>query len=175
MVAEFRPSVKRLFWPALLLVAVSGFAPWLAGTWREPPGPVLVFAVAVLFIVGGFVLPVLAWRSNRVRITERGIVREHGLFTKERTELLHSRGYQATVRRSPLQQLFRCGTLTLRAPGEVELELADMPQPLLIQAVLNDFVAQSGGQTSIVAAHGAHTTDATKRFDPRFLDETTEL
>ena len=51
----------------------------------------------VLVLFGGAV-PLFRWMSERYVVTTRRLVVVHGLGTRTRQELLHSRGYDVTVR-----------------------------------------------------------------------------
>jgi uncharacterized membrane protein YdbT with pleckstrin-like domain len=140
IVASLRPHGRALFWPSLVLIATVGVVAFFVGSfdenwqnWALLGGGV---AVAILF----WMLPLLAWLSNRYVITTRRIVLRHGLFVRTRQELLHSRGYDVTVRRNALQSLFRSGNVEINTGLEHPVVLRDIPSANLVQAVLHDLM-----------------------------------
>lgn len=166
-IATLRPSARFLIGPALLFVAVAGLALWLTGLLQDGLLRSLIIVAAIAVVIGACALPFVSWLARRYTITNRKITVQRGLFVRERHELLHSRGYEVSVRRTLWQSVFRCGDVTINTvASEVPLELHDVPNPLLVQAVLQDLI--EGDETaaeSLVAQHGANTTDATKRFN----------
>ena len=95
----------------------------------------------VILLVG--VLPLISWLSRRYTITTRRIIVRHGFFVRIRKELLHSRGYDITVRKSGLQPFFGCGDVLINAGLEAPFVLADVPGPALVVSALGDLMEQS--------------------------------
>jgi membrane protein YdbS with pleckstrin-like domain len=140
IVASLRPHGRALFWPSLLLIADAGVVSYFAGSFPEEWQNIAVLcaggAIAVLF----WVLPLFGWLSRRYVITTRRIVLRHGLFVRSRQELLHSRGYDVTVRKNALQSLFRSGNVEINTGLDHPVVLRDIPGADLVQEVLHDLM-----------------------------------
>lgn len=174
LIANLRPNARRLIGPAALFIVLVGAMFWLTGLTNVAWLSGIIIAAGVLLMVVGSVLPFLAWLVRRYTITTRKLVVQHGLFVRVRKELLHSRGYQITVRRTAGQSLFRCGNIRIETSAtELPLDLVDVPNPVLVQSVLQDLVeGNASASESLIASHGAHATDTTKRFDPAAFNDT---
>lgn len=174
VITALRPSTRLLIGPALLLIVLVGAELWLTGIFTEAWLTWLLLAAGAVVFVVGCGIPFVSWLARRYTITSRKLVVQHGLFVRVRRELLHSRGYEVTVRRTPMQSLFRCGDIRIdTAANELPVRLTDVPNPVLVQSVLQDLVeGNAGAAEALIASHGAHTTDATKRFAPDLLDDT---
>lgn len=193
IIATLRPNARRLIGPALLFIVLVGALLWLTGVFQEAWMTWLILIAGAFLLVVGCFIPFLSWLVRRYTITTRKIIVQHGLFVRVRKELLHSRGYEVTVRRTAGQSLFRCGDIRINTTAnELPVDLKDVPNPVLVQSVLQDLVEGNAGAaelayasdrpsgahrggTDLIADHGAHTTDATKRFDPTELDDTQAL
>lgn len=138
VVARFRGSAHRLFWSALLLIAVAGATGYLWGNLPDPFEDWMLAAAAAVLVLAGVILPWLLWLSHRYTITTRRVIASHGLIAHHRTELTHARGYAITTRRGPLQRLWGIGTLTLADGVTGKLVLADIPNVRLVAEVLTD-------------------------------------
>lgn len=166
VIARLRPSARAMFIPALICIGSGGAVLWLTGVFREPWMVWLIVGGGVVLFLFGSILPFLSWLARRYTVTTRKVIVQHGLFVRVRKELLHSRGYEITVRRTPMQRMTRCGDVLLKtATDDAPLRLGDVPQPLLVQSALQELIESAPHQASgLIAAHGAGTTDATKRF-----------
>lgn len=138
VVARFRGSARRLFWSALLLIAVAGATGYLWGNLPAPFEDWMLAAAAGVLVLVGVLLPWLVWLSRRYTITTRRVIVSHGLLSRSRTELTHARGYAINTRRGPLQRLWGTGTLTLADGITGKLVLADIPNVRLVAEVLTD-------------------------------------
>lgn len=143
VVARLRPHGRAMFWPSLLLVAVCGALGYFGGVFPEQWENVALFAGAALLIVLLWLLPLLAWLGKRYVITTRRIVIRRGLFVRTRQELLHSRGYDITVRKNGLQSMFGCGDLLINTGLEHPVALWDVPSADLVQSALHDLMEAS--------------------------------
>ena len=90
-----------------------------------------------------FLLPLAFWLSKRYTITTRRIILRHGFFVRVRQELLHSRGYDISVRRSWLQSAFRSGDVRINSGLEQPVVLQDVPKADLVQSALHDLMEHS--------------------------------
>lgn len=142
VVARLRPHARRLVRPAVTVVLVTVAGGFGFGVFRAQLvllNAVVAGLVLVLLVVGG-VVPLVRWMSQRYVVTTRRLVVVQGLGTRTRRELLHSRGYDVTVRRRGLQGVFRSGDVLVFPGDDPALVLADVPHADLVVAVLHDLV-----------------------------------
>ena len=140
VIASLRPHAGRLFWSALLVIAVAGAAGLL---WDNLPAPFedwMLLAGGGALVLLGAVVPYLAWLSRTYTITTRRVIARHGLLSRSRSELSHARGYTIATRRSVLQRMRGTGTVTLSDGVEGQLVLRDIPHVVLVGEVLADQV-----------------------------------
>lgn len=143
VVARLRPNARRLFLPAVLVIATTAAIGYFYNNFTEEwINLVLLAGGAVVILLLG-VLPLVSWLSRRYTITTRRIIVRHGFFVRIRQELLHSRGYDITVRKSGLQPLFGCADVLINAGLETPFVLADVPGPALVVSALGDLMEQS--------------------------------
>ncbi len=146
VVARVRRHARRLTIPAVLLIAVAGGTAYglsvLAELWQQ----LAVVGVAVLIVVVGVLLPYLAWLTRRTTITTRRTIVRSGVFVRVRQELLHSRGYDVTVRRTWAQSAFGSGDVRINTGHERPFVLRDVPKPELVQAALQELMVESHTQ-----------------------------
>src|SRR6187431_1521363 len=138
VIARLRPHARALFWPSLLLIAVCGAFGFFGSRFAEPWQNLAVLGVAPVLVVVGWLLPLLSWLARNYTITTRRIVVRHGVFVRERRELLYSRAFDVTVRQSALQSLFRSGDVLVNLGGEGRLVLQDVPSADLVQETIHD-------------------------------------
>ncbi|KQO62185.1 PH domain-containing protein [Curtobacterium sp. Leaf261] len=142
VIARFRPHARRLFWPVVWAFVVGVGGGFGLGVFRAEWAWVnlVVAGLTLLLLLIGSVAPLVRWLGHRTLVTTRRLVITSGLVVRHRHELLHSRGYDVTVRRTGLQGVFRTGDV-LVFPGEDRpLVIADVPSADLVVAVLHDLV-----------------------------------
>ncbi|MDH6235925.1 PH domain-containing protein [Cryobacterium sp. CG_9.6] len=143
VVARIRPHVRVLFWPTILLFAVCAVTGFYAGNLPEPWQNTLLLLGAALVILVGWLLPLAFWLTHRYTVTTRRIIFRRGFFVRTRQELVHSRGYEVTVRQTWLQSLWRSGTVSINTGLKHPLVISDIPNAELVQQVLNDLMHES--------------------------------
>jgi len=143
VVARLRPHGRALFWPSLALIAILGAAGYFYGSFDEPWQNLAVLGAALLLALLLWLLPLLAWLGRHYTITTRRIVLRSGFFVRVRQELLHSRGYDVTVRKHALQSLFRSGDVLINTGLDHPVVLRDVPGADLVQAALHDLMELS--------------------------------
>ncbi|TWX40248.1 PH domain-containing protein [Frigoribacterium sp. ACAM 257] len=140
VVARLHPHSRVLFWPSVALVAVSAaggyFGSWFDLEWQNW----VVRGAAALLAVLLWLVPVLVWLGRRYVITTRRIVLRRGFFVRSRQELLHSRGYDLTVRKNAVQSVFRSGDVLVNTGLDRPVVLWDVPGADLVQATLHDLM-----------------------------------
>jgi membrane protein YdbS with pleckstrin-like domain len=143
VVARLRPHGRALFWPAVVFLAATFGMAYFGGRFVEPWENIAVPAFGLLLIVLLSLLPLLAWLGKRYTITTRRIIIRTGFFVRIRQELLHSRGYDVSVRKSPLQSIFRSGDILINANLDHPVRLRDVPGADLVQGALHDLMEKS--------------------------------
>ncbi|MBX0299782.1 PH domain-containing protein [Cryobacterium sp. 1639] len=151
VVARLRPHGRALFWPTLILFSVCGVTGYYSGSLSEPWQNTLLLAGAAAVVTLLWLLPLVSWLTRRYTITTRRIIFVHGIFVRTRQELLHSRGYDVSVRRTWLQSLLRSGTVRLSFGGEHWLELRDVPDATLVQQALQELSERARAQQARAA------------------------
>jgi len=125
------------------LLAVFGATGYFYGSLPEPWQNIALLAAAAVLVLLLWLLPLASWLNNRYTITTRRIIFRHGFFVRTRQELLHSRGYDVTVRQNWLQSLAHSGDVLINAGLEHPLVLKDVPNAALVQQVLHDLMESS--------------------------------
>ncbi len=143
VVARLRPHGRALFWPSLALIAAVGAVGYFQGSLPLPWENALLPVAAALVIVLLWLLPLLFWLGKRYIITTRRIIFRRGFFVRVRQELLHSRGYDVTVRKGVLQSVFGSGDIEINTGLEHPVVLRDTPNADLVQGALHDLMEAS--------------------------------
>lgn len=142
-VARFRRHARRLFWSALVLVAVAGACGWFYDNLPAPYENWMMFAAAGAVVFLLVVLPFLVWWSHIYTITTRRVVERWGLLAPHRRELAHVRGYTIVEKRGLIQRIWGAGTLTLSNGVDEPIRLKDIPSVGLVHEALVDQVEVS--------------------------------
>jgi membrane protein YdbS with pleckstrin-like domain len=143
VIARLRPHGRALFWPSIALIAICGLTGYFGGTLPEPwqNTGVLIAAGALILLL--WLLPLLAWLSRHYTITTRRIIIRRGLFVRTRQELMHTRGYDLTVRKNGAQTLFRSGDVLINTGLDRPVVLWDVPSADLVQSTLHDLMEEN--------------------------------
>lgn len=143
IVARLRPHARALFWPSLVLIATCGALGYFGGRFNEVWENVLLWSAAAAIVLLLYLLPLAFWLSRRYTITTRRIILRRGFFVRVRQELLHSRGYDITVRRNWLQSAFRSGDVRINSGLEKPVVLHDVPKADTVQSALSELMEHS--------------------------------
>jgi len=139
-IARFRTHARRLFWPAIVLIALAGVVGYLAGNLPVPFEDWMLFSAVGLIALFAVILPFALWWSHTFTVTTRRVMERSGLFAQHRRELSHLRGYTIQVRRGILQRMWGAGTLVLSNGVDQPLRLANIPSAELVHEALVDQV-----------------------------------
>lgn len=142
-VVRLRRHARVLFWPSLVLIVVCAAVGYLGGSITAVWQAAALYGGAFLVVLLLCVLPLVAWLSRRFTITTRRIILRHGFFVQVRQELLHSRGYDISVRRTWVQSAFRSGDVVINSGLERPVVLRDVPKADLVQSALHDLSERS--------------------------------
>lgn len=143
LVATMRSHGRFLFWPTVVLIGSLGATSYFYGRFPELWQNIVILLSGALLIVALWFLPLLAWLGRRYTITTRRIVLRHGFFVRVRQELLHSRGYDITVRKNALQSMFGSGDVQINTGLEHPVVLRDVPTADIVQGALHDLMERS--------------------------------
>ena len=157
VVARLRPHSRVMFWPSVALVVVCAAAGYFGGRFDADWQNRLVLGAAVVAIVLLWLVPLLVWLGRHYVITTRRIILRRGLFVRTRQELLHSRGYDLTVRKNGVQTLFRSGDVLINSGLDRPVVLWDVPGADLVQSTLHDMMESN---TNSVAQRRQHDQSA---------------
>jgi len=148
VVARLRPHGRVMFWPSLALILILGATGYFYGSFAEPWQNLGVLAAALLLGILLWLIPLLYWLGRHYTITTRRIVLRSGFFVRVRQELLHSRGYDVSVRKNAMQSLFRSGDVLINTGLDKPIVLRDVPSANLVQAALHDLMELSQNPVS---------------------------
>lgn len=158
LIARFHSHARRLFWSALILIAVCGATAYLFGNLPAPFEDWMLLAAAGVVVLLLVVVPFVVWLSRTFTVTTRRVIVRHGLGARQRQEISHARGYTIGVRRGMLQRLWGAGTLTLSNGVDAPIRLVNVPNVTLVHETLADQIevgqilahrdAQSGNDPS---------------------------
>ncbi|GAA4686884.1 PH domain-containing protein [Frondihabitans cladoniiphilus] len=140
VIARLRPHGRALFWPCVLLIAVCGATGFFAGRFSVDWQNSAVLIAAAVLVVLLWLLPLLAWLSRNYTITTRRIIIRRGLVVRTRQELMHTRGYDLTVRKNGVQSLFGSGDVLINTGLDRPIVLWDVPSADLVQSTLHDLM-----------------------------------
>lgn len=143
IVARLRPHARAMFWPSVVLVVAVGAMAYFYGQFPDRWQNLVVLGVGAALIVLLWLLPLVSWLGRRYIITTRRIVLRSGFFVRVRQELLHSRGYDLTVRQNGLQSIFGSGDVVVNTGLERPVTLKDVPNADLVQGTLHDLMENS--------------------------------
>lgn len=143
LVASLRSHGRAMFWPSVVLIGCMGATAYFYGTFDETWQNIVVLMTGVLLIFALWLLPLLAWLGRRYTITTRRIVLRRGFFVRVRQELLHSRGYDITVRKNAFQSMFGSGDVQINTGLEHPVVLRDVPGADIVQGALHDLMERS--------------------------------
>lgn len=163
--ARLRPHVRVMVWPSIGLVVIVAVASYFAGSFDSAVLNALVVAAAVLLSLFVWVVPLLSWLGRNYTITTRRIVLRSGFLVRVRQELLHSRGYDVTVRKGALQSMFGSGDVEINSGLDRPVVLRDVPDADLVQAALHDLM--DGSLQPGARARGDSDTDETTAWGRR--------
>lgn len=167
VVARLRAHARALVWPSIALIVIVGAFSFFFGAFDEGWQNVAVLGAALLLVVVLWLLPLLAWLGRHSTITTRRIVLRSGFFVRVRQELLHSRGYDVTVRQNALQSMFGSGHVEINTGLEHPIILRDVPGAFLVQEVLHDLMEESINPVSARRQLEQSTPDETTSWGTR--------
>ena len=143
LIARFRGHARRLFWSALVLIAVFGATAYFYGNLPAPFEDWMLLAAAGIVVLLLVVLPFIIWYSRTTTVTTRRVISHQGLGARQRREMSHARGYTIAVRRGPLQRMWGSGTITLSNGVDAPLRLQNVPTVTLVHETLADQIEVS--------------------------------
>lgn len=143
VISQMHRHPRRMFLPALVAIAVPGAVAYLYGSFEFDWQNLLLLAAGIATVILFSLLPLLFWLSTNYTITTRRVVIRRGLLTQIRQELLHSRSYDITVRRSVIQRMFGSGDVEINAGLEQPIVLKNIPDVVLVQQVLQELMERS--------------------------------
>jgi len=149
IVARVRSHARALIFPGIVLVAAAGALGYFFGSFAEDWQNLALLTVGLLIILVAWFLPFFGWLAKNYTITTRRVVLFSGVFVRVRQELLHSRGFDVTVRQNWVQRMFGSGDLLINAGHDYPVVLRDIPSVLITQAALHDLMENNHNVVSM--------------------------
>jgi membrane protein YdbS with pleckstrin-like domain len=143
LIARFRGHARRLFWSAVVLIAVFGATAYFYGNLPAPFENWMMLTAACLAILLLVVVPFVVWYSRSVTVTTRRVIVSNGVGSRNRQEMSHARGYAIGVKRGVVQRMWGVGTITLSNGVDTPLRLANVPNVTLVHETLADQIEVS--------------------------------
>jgi len=140
VIATLHSHGRALVWPTIFLIADAGAASYLFGVFDQSWQKLATVACAVLVALLLWLFPLLLWLARRYTITSRRLVLRRGFFVRTRQELLHSRGYDVSVRKNAIKSVFGSGDILIHTGSDQPLVLRDVPMVNLVQRSLHDLM-----------------------------------
>jgi membrane protein YdbS with pleckstrin-like domain len=140
VIARLRPHGRALFWPTLALIAIALATGYYYGRFPQGWQNIGVLVGAALLTILLWLIPLFSWLGRNYTVTTRRVILRSGFLVRVRQELLHSRGYDVTVRQNGLQTLFRSGNVLVNTGLDHPVVLKDVPRADLVQAALHDLM-----------------------------------
>ena len=167
VVARLRSHARAMVWPTIGLVAIVGLTAYFGGSFDKPWVNILIFIASPLLAFFVWVVPLFAWLGRNYTITTRRIVLRSGFLVRVRQELMHSRGYDVTVRKTALQSMFGSGDVLINSGQEHPVALRDVPDADLVQEVLHDLMEASLNPVAAWRQHEQSNPDETTMWGRR--------
>jgi uncharacterized membrane protein YdbT with pleckstrin-like domain len=149
IVARVRSHSRALIFPGIVLVATAGTLGYYVGSFAEGWQNLALLTGGLLLVVVAWFLPFFGWLARNYTITTRRVVLSSGIFIRVRQELLHSRGYDVTVRQNWVQRMFGSGDLLINAGHDHPVVLRDIPAVSITQAALHDLMENNQNVVSL--------------------------
>jgi uncharacterized membrane protein YdbT with pleckstrin-like domain len=149
IVARIRSHTRVLLFPGIILVAAAGALGYYFGSFAEDWQNIALLSAGAFLIVVAWLLPYFRWLARKYTITTRRVVLSSGVFVRVRQELLHSRGYDVTVRQNWVQRMFGSGDLLINAGHDSPVILRDIPSVSITQAALHDLMENNQNVVSL--------------------------
>lgn len=143
LIARFRGHARRLFWSALVLIAVFGGTAYFFDNLPAPFENWMLLATAGALVLLLVVVPYVIWYSRTTTVTTRRVIVSHGIGSSNRREMSHARGYTIGVRRGIVQRMWGVGTISLSNGVDAPLRLANVPNVTLVHETLADQIEVS--------------------------------
>ncbi len=167
VVARLRSHARAMLWPTLGLIAIVALTAYYGGSFAEPVVNILIFIAAPLLAFFVWLVPLFAWLGRNYTITTRRVVLRSGFLVRTRQELMHSRGYDVTVRKTALQSMFGSGDVLINSGQEHPVLLRDIPDADLVQAALHDLMEAGLNPVAARRQQGESTPDETTMWGRR--------
>ncbi|WP_396668672.1 PH domain-containing protein [Microbacterium sp. R86528] len=142
-IAKMRSHARRLFWSALVLIAVAGACGYFYSNLPAGLEDWMLFTAAGTVVFFFVLVPFLHWRSRLYTVTTQRVLERSGMLRRRRRELSHVRGYTIQMKRGLIQRMWGTGTLTLSNGADAPMRLVNVPNVLLVHETLVDQVEVS--------------------------------
>lgn len=157
VVLHSHPHWRRLIWPALVLILVTGLAALGSGFvdsthWQQVAKNVIYGVIwgIWLVIVGWLTLwPFLSWLTTHFVVTNRRVMFRHGVLTRSGIDIPLARIASVEFRDRIFERVFRSGTLIIESASQDPLEFYNIPRLREVHALLYHEVFDMPGSGEI--------------------------
>ena len=144
VVVSTRTHVKRLFAPALWLIALAAVAGYLSSLPSGDARPALLMAiwvVAFLVVCWLVLVPFLRWLTATYTLTDRRLITRSGILTRRGHDIPLARISDVAYEHGLVDRLLRCGTLIVSDASEHgRVELPDIPRVEEVHLKISDLL-----------------------------------
>ena len=131
VVVTTRTHVKVLLVPFVILLAVAFAGGFLAAQVGDAGDGVVrwvVIGIAVVLVLWGSVLPFVRWFLWTYTLTNKRIVEQKGILTREGRVIPLSRINDVSFEKNLNDRILGCGTLIIESASDEPLTFDDIPQ-----------------------------------------------
>ena len=144
VVIHRHPHWKRLIWPVVIFILVTGLAAFGSGYvnsthWEQVAKNIIhgVIWGIWLVIVGWLTLwPFLNWLTTHFVITGRRVMFRHGVLSRSGIDIPLARINSVEFRHRLIDRILRTGTLIVESASQDPLEFYDIPRVEQVHALL---------------------------------------
>ncbi|KZS83295.1 PH domain-containing protein [Mycobacterium persicum] len=144
VVLHRHPHWKRLIWPVVVLILVTGLGALGSGFVNSTQWPQLtktilhgvIWGVWLVIVGWGTLWPFLSWLTTHFVVTNRRVMFRHGVLTRTGIDIPLARINSVEFRDRITERVFRSGTLIIESASHDPLEFPDIPRLREVHALL---------------------------------------
>src|ERR1700741_2820844 len=144
VVIHRHPHWKRLIWPVVVLVLVTGLGAFGSGYlnsthWEHIAKNIIYgFSWGIWLVIFGWLplWPLLTWLTTHFVVTNRRVMFRHGGLTRRGIDIPLARINSVEFRDKLFERMFRTGTLIIESASQDPLEFYDIPRLCEVHALL---------------------------------------
>jgi uncharacterized membrane protein YdbT with pleckstrin-like domain len=167
VIARLRSHGRAMFWPSVALVLILVATFYFVGRFDQVWLNLAIAGGGAILVLLFWLVPLFRWLGRHYTITTRRVVLRSGFLVRVRQELLHSRGYDVTVRKNAIQSIFGSGNVEINTGLDRPVILRDVPDADIVQAALHDLMESSLNPIAARRQRGQSAPDETTAWGRR--------